>query len=73
VTQVTEAGPAEGTGLETGDVITAIDGEEISSAGDLVQKINSYSIGQMVEITFWRGQTKTSAFLTLGESPPPEQ
>jgi serine protease Do len=72
VTQVTKSGPADGAGLETGDVITAVNSEEVNSAGDLVQKINSYSIGQEVELTFWRGQTKNSAFITLGESPPPE-
>ena len=72
VTQVAEACPAEEAGMETGDVITAINGEEVVSAGDLVQKINSYNVGQNIEITFWRGQTETNTFLTLGESPPPE-
>ena len=71
VTQVTPGGPADKAGLKAGDVITAIDSEEVASAGDLVQLINSYEVGQKVEITFWRGQTKNSVSLTLGESPPP--
>ncbi len=72
VTKVAPCSPAETTGLITGDVITAIDGEEVNSAGDLVHKIDSYNIGQKVEITFWRDQNKTSALLTLGENPAPK-
>jgi serine protease Do len=72
VTDVASGSPAEQAGLKAGDVITAIDGKEVASAGDLTQLINSYQIGQKVEITFWRGQTKSSASITLGESPPPQ-
>ena len=71
ITQVTSGSPAEQAGLQAGDVITAIDSEEVSNAGELAQLINSYNIGQKVEITFWRGQTKDMVTLTLGESPPP--
>jgi serine protease Do len=71
VTQVTSSSPAEQAGLKAGDVITAIDGKEVSNAGDLVQLINSYDVGQKVEITFWRDQTENSGSLILGESPPP--
>jgi S1-C subfamily serine protease len=72
VTEVAAGSPAEEAGLKAGDVITAIDGKEVSNAGDLLQIINSYKIGQQVEITFWRGETKNSASLTLGESQPPK-
>jgi serine protease Do len=71
VTQVAPSSPAEQAGLEAGDIITAIDGKEVGNAGDLVQVINSYGIGQKVAITFWRGQTQNSASLILGESTPP--
>ena len=72
VTDVTSGSPAEAAGLEPGDVITAIDGKEVASAGELVQLINSYQIGQEIEITFWRGQAKDNVSLTLAESPPPQ-
>jgi serine protease Do len=72
VTQVTSGSPADSAGLKAGDVITAVDGKEVASAGDLVQLINSYKVGQEVEITFWRGQTKNTVSLTLAESPPPQ-
>jgi serine protease Do len=69
VTQVTSGSPAEEAGLQAGDVITAMDGEEVSNAGDLISLINSHSIGQKVEISFWRGQAENTTSLTLGESP----
>ena len=72
VTDVTSDSPAEEAGIKAGDVITAIDGKEVASAGELTQLINSYQIGQKIEITLWRGQVKDTVSLTLGESPPPE-
>jgi serine protease Do len=71
VTQVTSGSPADQAGLQAGDVITAVDDSEIGSVGDLTQIISSYDIGQQVTITYWRGQTKATTNLTLGESPPP--
>jgi serine protease Do len=69
VTQVTSGSPAEKAGLQSGDIIVAINDAEVSNAGDLVQIVNSYTIGQQVEITFWRGQKKDTTILILGESP----
>jgi serine protease Do len=72
VTDVLSGSPAEKAGLKAGDVITAINEEQVSNASGLVQPINSYQIGQKIEITFWRGEVENSASLTLGESPTPE-
>jgi serine protease Do len=72
VTNVTSSSPAEAAGIKAGDVITAIDDKEVTGAGDLTQLINSYQVGQKIEITLWRGQVKDTISLTLGESPPPE-
>lgn len=72
VTEVAAGSPAEKAGLKAGDVITAIDGKEMGNTGDLMQLINTYKIGQKIEVTFYRGKTKNSASLTLGESPQPK-
>jgi serine protease Do len=72
IANVVADSPAEAAGLKEGDIITTIDGKEIDNASDLVQLINSYEIGQKIEITFWRGQATNSTSLTLGESPPPQ-
>ena len=73
ITQVAQNSPAEQAGLTAGDVIAAIDGTAVGNVSDLSQIVNSYEVGQQVAITFWRGQTKNTATLTLGESPPPSQ
>jgi serine protease Do len=72
VTDVTSGSPAEAAGLQAGDVITAIDDKEVTSAGELAQLINSYQIGQEIKITFWRGQAKDNVAVVLAESPPPQ-
>ena len=63
--------PADDAGLEPGDVIVSLNGEEITSAEDLIRVIHSAGIGQEVEITFWRGKAKETSSATLTESPPP--
>jgi len=62
--------PAAEAGIQVGDVITGFEGEEISSADDLIQAIHSSEIGQSVEITFWRGNTQNTTQATLVERPP---
>jgi serine protease Do len=71
VTEVAADSPADKAGLQAGDVITIIEGEEISDASELRQVIDSCEIGQRVEITFWRGETEHTTYATLTESPPP--
>ncbi|MDD4875563.1 MAG: trypsin-like peptidase domain-containing protein [Dehalococcoidales bacterium] len=64
--------PAETeAGLQTGDIIVALDDQEIINGNDLRLALINYEIGQTVEITFWRGDTKETAHATLTESPPP--
>ncbi|GAH85012.1 unnamed protein product, partial [marine sediment metagenome] len=63
--------PADTAGLEVGDIIVSLSGEEIASAEDLIQGIHSSQIGQEMEIVFWRGETKNTTYATLIESPPP--
>ncbi len=71
VTQVALGGPADKAGIEPGDVIVGFEDEEINNAQHLIQAIHSSEINQRVEITFWRGETKTTAQAILTESPPP--
>ena len=70
VTEVAADSPAAEAGIQAGDVITSFDGEEITSADDLIQAIHSSEIGQRVEIIFWRGNTQNTTYATLVESPP---
>jgi serine protease Do len=72
VTSVVKDSPADKAGLEEGDIITIIDDQEIADTGGLIKVINSSEVGQTVEITYWRGDTKEMANVTLAESPPPQ-
>jgi len=71
ITQVAPGSPADKAGLSQGDVIVKMDDTQITSAQDLIQSIHSSRIGQKVNLTFWRGETKMTAEATLIESPPP--
>lgn len=50
--------PAQSSELATGDVITRVDGAEVSLASDLQREILGKKIGQVVQLEVWRkGQT----------------
>ncbi|PCN48084.1 septum formation initiator [Curtobacterium sp. 'Ferrero'] len=56
-TGVTVAGTVEGSGaaaagLESGDVITAVDGTAIASSDQLTQEIQAHSVGEKVTVTY---------------------
>jgi serine protease Do len=70
ITEIATPSPAAEAGIEAGDVITSFDGQEITSADDLIQAIHSSEIGQEVEIIFWRGEAQHTTYATLTESPP---
>ena len=60
VDQTMTATPAAEAGLQAGDVITKLDGEEVKDAGDLTVKIGQMKPGDKVELTLLRnGAEKT--------------
>jgi len=71
VTEVASDSPADKAGIKPGDVIVSLDGTETAIAEDLIKAIHSGQIGQEVEITFWRGETKNTTTAILAERPPP--
>jgi serine protease Do len=73
ILNIVTGGPADQAGLEIGDIITAVDGQEINTISDLTTVINSHQSGETVDITYWRGQSETTVSLVLGESPVPQQ
>ena len=61
--------PAASAGLESGDIVTKVDDESVTSADELRQLIDAKSPGDKVELTFQRdGETKTLE-VTLGTRP----
>ena len=72
VSSVTDGSGAAQAGLVRGDIITAINGEEVSSMVDLKEELAYYAAGTTVELTIMQGsptgyQAKTVS-LTLGRS-----
>jgi membrane-associated protease RseP (regulator of RpoE activity) len=63
VTSVTENSPAAKAGLKAGDVITAIDGEKVDSAGDVSRVINKKQEGE-VSLTILRDHNPRTINLT---------
>jgi len=51
-----------------GDLIVAIDGEEIKDQQDLAQVMNSHRAGDKVKVTLYRGKQKLDVDVTLGEA-----
>jgi serine protease Do len=70
ITSVTSGSPADKGGLRAGDVITKIDGEDVSTAEGLISAIGSHEIGDQIEIVYYRGNVQRVATATLEESSP---
>ena len=61
--------PAANAGLKAGDVIVSIDAKEMPTADDMIQLVRSHSIGDTVQIKYYRGSSLQIASVTLIEKP----
>ncbi len=68
---VTLNSPADEAGLELGDVIVTFADKEMTNVEELRRAIHASQIEQRVKITFWRGDSQSTTYATLAESPPP--
>ena len=66
VSNVAEDGPAGPAGVQSGDIITAVDGDPIDDALDLSRTIAGKAPDTPVELTIWRDGAETTATVTLG-------
>ncbi|MCI7260897.1 MAG: trypsin-like peptidase domain-containing protein [Selenomonadales bacterium] len=67
--QLTLNGPCGKAGLQRGDIILKIDGEETNSVSDLRGKIAEKKVGDTVKVTFDRNGKEQSADVVLEEMP----
>ena len=68
--QVVVAGaPAAQAGVKAGDVVTAIDGNPVTSADDLTSSLGSRLPGDVVTLTVDRSGTTKTIQVTLGDRP----
>ncbi len=64
---VEEGGPADEAGIEPGDVIVAVGGEEIEAFDELVAQIQPREPGDRIELTLVRDGERIQVEVTLGE------
>ena len=67
VADVTSGSPADKAGIKKGDIIVAVDGDEITSADGMILAVRSHDIGDTVKVTFMRGDSKKTVEVTLGD------
>ncbi len=73
VVEVMPGSPAEGAGLQEGDIITAVDGEELSAETSLADLIAAYEPGDSVVLQVERpGEDALEITVQLGENPDEE-
>lgn len=69
VSEITEKGPGAKAGLQTGDVVTAIDGKKVDGSDDLTMAVVSKSPGSTVTLDVMRNSQPLQVKVTLGQRP----
>ena len=67
VKYVEEGAPAAQAGLKVNDIITKVDGKDITSSSDLVTVIGNSTVGQTLTLTVYRMGAYIEIQLTIGE------
>ena len=65
VVKVTDDSAAEEAGLEKGDIITSIDGREVSKMSQLQEQIAQHKPGDKVKVAYLRNKKEKSVTVTL--------
>ncbi len=66
VAQVVPGSAADDAGLQVGDIITAINGDAVTTAQETADKVGALHPGDQINIDFTRGSDKMSVTATLG-------
>jgi putative serine protease PepD len=69
VVSVSDDSPAADAGIEEGDIIVAIGGDEITEAGDVPEAIRRHQPGDEVEVVVLRDDERVTVRATLVERP----
>ena len=67
VKAVSEDSPAEKAGLQVNDIITAVNGTEISGRSELSECVSASSVGDTLKLTVYRQGKTISVDVTVGE------
>jgi len=69
VASVQDDGPAKKAGIAAGDIITQVDGKDVSSSRELARVIGANPPGKSVDVTLWRNGKAETLKLDLGALP----
>ena len=66
VAEVAQNGPAQAAGIQSGDIVTKIGDEKITSADSLLLAVRTHAVGDTVDVEFVRNGKTQSVKVTLG-------
>ncbi|HEX4840897.1 MAG TPA: trypsin-like peptidase domain-containing protein, partial [bacterium] len=69
VREVSPGGPAAAAGLQSGDIIVAVDGKRINNWNEFIRELFSKRPGDRVRIEYFRESRRGTAEVTLGQRP----
>ncbi|RWQ65700.1 Do family serine endopeptidase [Mesorhizobium sp.] len=69
VSSAQDDGPGKKAGITAGDVITQVDGKDVSSPKELARLIGAYQPGKPVDVTVWRDGKSATVKVDLGTLP----
>ena len=72
IEKVVEGSPAEKAGLQSGDVIVRVNGEEITSTRKLTRLVSEIAPDHTARLTVFRGGSERELSVTLGKRPMPK-
>ena len=67
VKAISEDSPAQQSGLQVNDIITHVDGQEITGSSDVVKIVGECEIGQVLKLTVYRMGVTLELEITVGE------
>lgn len=70
ITGVLKDGPADHAGIKPGDILQAVDGNEISNSAEVLNLVAALPPGRTVLLTIFRNQSEKSLSVTVGKRPP---
>jgi serine protease Do len=73
ISEVTADGPADKGGIEQGDVITRLNGENVRSLAELLLSLNNCRVGSTVPVTVWRDGEELELSVKLDTERPKQQ
>jgi S1-C subfamily serine protease len=71
VLRLAQDGPADGAGIEVGDVIVAVAGQEVTGNASLQERLLEHEPEETVDVTVVRGTETVTVQVTLGVRPLP--